>query len=220
MQLEVLFADDDLIIINKPAGLPTLPDGYKKDAPYVGSLLKPVYGRIYFVHRLDKETSGALALARNPETHRALNTQFEQRQTNKVYHALVLGSPEWDEKRIDVPLLPDADRRHRTWLSDLGKPAVTNAKVLERYQGYCLVEAQPETGRTHQIRVHLAYWGLPILGDELYGDEEAVRPEIIERIALHAFELKLEHPRTGEEMTFQAPYPEDFERALALLRHK
>ncbi len=221
----LLYVDEALLVINKPAGLPTLPDGYAPGAPHVRSLLAPEFGRVWIVHRLDRETSGTLVLARTAQAHRSLNDQFAQRQAIKIYHALARipqdvlgGGPDWEEKTISLPLRPDGDRRHRTVIDPLaGKPAVTHLRVLERFRAYALVEARPETGRTHQIRAHLAAVGLPIAGDGLYGGGEE-DPPLLPRLGLHAFSLEFAHPLSGERVRFAAPYPIDFAAALEQLR--
>jgi len=227
----VLWSDDSLLVINKPAGLLTLPDGYQPDAPHLRSVLQPVYGRLWIVHRLDKETSGVVALARSAEAHRALNTQFQQREASKIYHALVSGVPDWEEKEVDAPLLPNGDRRHRTIVDpQRGKQAVTHFHVLERFsQRITLLEAAPKTGRPHQIRAHLAYLGYPILADGLYGGLTVGGPAglgnlaypaiALSRLGLHAWSLEIEHPTTGENLCFVAPYPADFDQALDRLRN-
>jgi RluA family pseudouridine synthase len=221
-----LFSDEHLLAVNKPAGLPVLPDGYDPDVPHVRSLFEPLFGSLWVVHRLDKDTSGVLLLARNSEAHRGLNTQFEQRRTHKIYHALVKGSPTWDEEHITLPLLPDGDRNHRTLVDhEHGKPSSTYLKVLQRMNTYTLVEARPETGRTHQIRVHLASTGFPIAADPLYGDGEPLflshlrndyrkgkgleRP-LLARLGLHAYSLQFEHPALVETMQLEAAYAKDF----------
>jgi 23S rRNA pseudouridine955/2504/2580 synthase/23S rRNA pseudouridine1911/1915/1917 synthase len=230
----VLYADDSLLAVNKPAGLPSLPDGYQAGVPHLRSVLEPVYGRLWIVHRLDRDTSGVIVLARSSQVHRALNTQFQEHQTVKVYHALVAGSPGWDEQRVDAPLLPDGDRRHRSIVdARRGKPAVTEFYLLERFDGYALLEACPKTGRTHQIRAHLAHLGYPIVVDGLYGNGEGIylsalkpgyrggraeEPALLGRLGLHAWSLAFVHPLSGEQVSFNAPYPQDFQTALKRLK--
>jgi RluA family pseudouridine synthase len=230
----LLWIDEDLLAINKPAGLPTLPDGYDPQAPHVKGLLQESFGPLWIVHRLDRETSGVLLLARGPGAHRALSMQFENRAVSKVYHALVGGSPPWEQQRVTLPLRPDADRQHRTLVdAQQGKPAVTNLRVLERFGLYTLMEARPETGRAHQVRVHLASQGLPVTADELYGDGKGVylsqikpryKPSradekpLLGRLGLHALALQLKHPESGQPLTLQAPYPNDFAILLRYLR--
>jgi len=216
----ILYIDESLLVINKPAGLPTLPDGYNPEAPYVRRLLEPEFGRLWIVHRLDRDTSGVLLLARTAEAHRLLNSQFNQRQVSKIYHAIVHGSPDWDTKTVDLRLRVDVGHKHRTAVDPRrGKPAVTGLRVLQRFPGYTLIKAVPATGRTHQIRAHLAAVGHPLLADDLYGNLPAPEADpIIARLALHALLLNIEHPVSYAPLHFKAPYPEDFERALASLR--
>jgi tRNA pseudouridine32 synthase/23S rRNA pseudouridine746 synthase len=229
--LRPLWSDEFLLVVNKPAGLLTIPGGYRSE-PHLKEILEPVYGRLWIVHRLDRDTSGVLVLARSAVAHRALNTQFQEHRTVKVYHALVSGAPEWDERTVDAPLEPNGDRRHRTIVLQFedagkGKPSLTECHVLERFDRYSLIRVIPRTGRTHQIRAHLAYLGLPILADKLYGGrsmksqdrraDPSDQPPIA-RTALHALALTLRHPLTAEPTRFEAPYPEDFAGALCYLR--
>jgi tRNA pseudouridine32 synthase/23S rRNA pseudouridine746 synthase len=215
---EILWADASLLVINKPAGLRSLPDGYDPARPHLRLLLEPQFGRLWMVHRLDKETSGVLLLARSAEAHRALNTMFERHQVRKWYHAIAAGCPEWNEQSVRLPLRPNGDRRHRTVVDhSRGKPAVTHLCLLQRFSSASLIEAQPETGRTHQIRAHLAVLGLPLLGDALYG--APAMPELpLDTLALHAFALELIHPESGQLVRFEAPYPPAFQAALNHLR--
>jgi tRNA pseudouridine32 synthase/23S rRNA pseudouridine746 synthase len=227
---KVISLDDALVVVNKPAGLPTLPDGYHPEAPCLKRLLDESFGRVWTVHRLDKETSGVIVFARSAEAHRLLNSQFDERQTVKTYHALVDGEPTWEEREVDQPLLPDGDRQHRTVVDySAGKPAMTSFRVMERLQVCALLEARPHTGRTHQIRAHLVWLGNPLTMDRLYGSrkprpfsellaEVPGRLPLLERPGLHAWSLELAHPMTGERVGFQAPYPSDFENTLDLLR--
>lgn len=229
-----IYNDEALLVVNKPAGLPVLPDGYDPDALHIRSLLEPHFGRLWIVHRLDKDTSGVLALARSADAHRLLNDQFTAHTVIKRYHALVSGTPDWEQYSVRLPLRPDGDRRHRTVVDHRqGKPAITHLQVLERYHGYTLLEALPETGRTHQIRTHLAALELPIVADKLYGNgqplllssikpdyRQGARPErpLLDRLGLHAWQLEIEHPLDKEQRLFEAPYPKDLHRALSYLR--
>lgn len=230
----IIWSDDDLLVVNKPAGIPTLTDGYDPDAPYLLGLLQQTYERLWIVHRLDRDTSGILVLARTPEAHRELNAQFSGRKVRKTYHALTVGIPSWDEKIVKLPLRPDGDRKHRTVVdSRQGKPASTHFKVIERLGRYALVEAAPTTGRTHQIRVHLASQGFAIAADGLYGDGKGVllseikpgyresrrgESPLLGRLGLHAWMLSFTHPTSGEPRQFEAPYPKDFAATIRQLR--
>jgi len=211
----VLWKDAQLLVVNKPAGLLSLPDGYDSQKPHLRSVLEPTFGRLWIVHRLDRECSGVLALARTAEAHRALNVQFEQRQIVKVYNALVAGDPPWKERVVKLKLRADGDRRHRTIIDTRrGKSAETSFRVLCRFGEHTLVEAIPKTGRPHQIRAHLAAKGFPVVGDALYGDRDHPAHSLMERLGLHACALTLEHPGSGETQRFEAPLPQDFQEIL------
>jgi tRNA pseudouridine32 synthase/23S rRNA pseudouridine746 synthase len=234
MEIDVLYKDDALLVVNKPAGLSTLPDGYNPTLPHIKSLLERKVGPLWIVHRLDKETSGVLILARSADAHRSLNIQFEKHQVSKIYHALLVGNPGWLEHTVSLPLRPNGDRQHRTVIdSQAGKPAITHLKVLERFGHYCLMEAIPETGRTHQIRAHLHALGLSIVGDKLYGkritldDGRSAHQShqhndrligLAEGMGLHAVSIEIYHPLTGEWMKFIAPYPGELMAELEQLR--
>ncbi len=211
--VEVIWIDEHLMVVNKPASLPTLPDGYIKDAPNLIDQLKREYGQVWVVHRLDRDTSGAIVFARSAEAHRALNLKFDTRRVSKSYHALVNGVPDWAEIVVDQSLRADGDRKHRTVIDRVrGKPAVTRLRVMARFRHHALIEALPETGRTHQIRVHLSFAGFPIVADALYGDGQGVAH--LARLGLHARALSFEHPITREPLQFDAPYPDDLASAL------
>jgi RluA family pseudouridine synthase len=233
----VLFRDDDLLVVDKPSGWLSLPDRYDPDAPVVLRDLKEGEGELFVVHRLDKDTSGVLIFARNAEAHRALSEAFETRTVAKTYEAIVRGSPTWDEESCDLPLKVDGDRKHRTIVdAGRGKASRTVFVVRERFRGSGFsaahVEARPETGRTHQIRVHLAALGYPVLCDPFYGSPEPLllskvkgkwkgdawseRP-LISRTALHASVAEFPHPRTGELTRVEAPLPKDMRAALTQL---
>lgn len=224
IEAPILYLDEALLAVNKPAGLLSLPDGYDPVALHLRSLLEPAYGRLWIVHRLDRETSGVILLARSAAAHAALNTQFERRQVSKLYYALVYGSPSWNTTTICLPLRVGVGRRKRTAVDhQAGKPAVTHLQVLERFQSFCLLQAHLETGRTHQIRAHLTAVGHPLLGDSLYtlsGFANNPLARLMQRPALHAGRLEFSHPFTGERMVVEAPYPSDFAETLQKLRQE
>jgi RluA family pseudouridine synthase len=211
--MRIIHLDDRILVLDKPAGLPVLPDGWERDAPYLVKSLEEEFGKVFIVHRLDKVTSGVMVFARDTETHRALNLQFENHQAEKVYHAIVEGNPNWDVKTAKHPLRTNVGHKHRTMVDNKnGKPSETRFKVIKRYQAAALVEAQPMTGRTHQIRVHAYALGHPLLGDILYSASET---DLIARPALHAHSLTIE--LNGERVTFTASYPDDFRATLERL---
>ena len=211
MDFEIIHSDETILIVNKPAGLSVLPEGWDKDAPYLVKLLEEQYGKIRVVHRIDKLTSGVLVFARTAEAHRSLNIQFEKHQVEKKYHAITVGAPKWDGKIAKFPLRVNVGHKHRTMVDDKnGVRAETRFKILKRHPASALVEAAPMTGRTHQIRVHAYALGHPLLGDVLYSAPET---DLIARPALHAYSLTFTHPQTSERLTFSAPYPPDFSNA-------
>lgn len=230
----IIWQDDDLLVINKPAGLLSLPDGYDLAKPHIKSMLTQKYGSLWIVHRLDRQTSGVLVLARNADAHRLLNTQFQERLVKKIYHAVVLGAPSWEQEIVNLPLLLDGDRQHRTVINKAkGSQAVTRFRVLQRFESFSLVEASPETGRRHQIRAHLSAVGLPVAGDELYGRPKHFRSPQLDpseavslegtwlagqRLALHALSIQLTNPASFQQQVFQAPYPADFADFLDRIR--
>jgi RluA family pseudouridine synthase len=213
--MQIIHLDEHILVINKPAGLPVLPDGWEKNAPYLVKMLEEEYGKIFIVHRLDKVTSGVMVFARTAEAHRSLNMQFESHEAEKVYHAIMEGEPKWNEKITKFPLRANVGKKHRTMVdAKNGKPSETRYKILKRYQDGALVEARPMTGRTHQVRVHAYALGHPLVGDVLYN---AMETDVISRPALHAYSLTITHPATNERLTFKAERPEDFVSALERL---
>jgi RluA family pseudouridine synthase len=225
----VIWSDEAVLAINKPAGLRTIRDGYDPNLPHLAGLLEAAYGRVWTVHRLDKETSGIILFARSGVAHRSLNEQFRQRETQKEYRAIVIGYPEWEKTTIALPLKIDGDRKHRTTIDHQhGKAAETGLAVLRTAEGFALLSAFPHSGYTHQIRAHLAAAGLPLLADPLYRSlqpattlqqaaEERSHSLPIRRVALHAFQLSFHHPFSGQPITLAAPYPADFAETVALL---
>ncbi|MDL2322802.1 RluA family pseudouridine synthase [Bacteroidales bacterium OttesenSCG-928-A17] len=233
--LNIVFEDDDLMVINKPPGLVVHPG----HGNYTGTLVnaiawhlkdKPNYDktdpRLGLVHRIDKDTSGLLVIAKNPEAKTHLGIQFYNKTTQRKYQALVWGNVKADEGRIEGNIGRSLrDKMQMTVFSDdeNGKPAVTHYKTLERFGYTTLVECRLETGRTHQIRVHMKHIGHTIFNDERYGGNEILKGNrftkykqfigncfnICPRQALHAKTLGFVHPRTGEELFFESPLPED-----------
>jgi RluA family pseudouridine synthase len=221
--MEVIYFDRWIVVINKPAGLLSIQDGYDLTAPHVRSLIEPEFGPCLVVHRLDKETSGTLLLARTKDAHRNLNIQFEKRMISKDYRAIASGKPTSDQFEINLPLRVNGDRRHRT-IVDIanGKPALSLIKVLYSGLDWSLLSVRPNTGYTHQIRAHLSHVGFPLLGDSLYNPNVAKSStennSHINRVALHSYSLTFIHPFTNQEVTFTSPNPPDFSALLAALK--
>jgi RluA family pseudouridine synthase len=214
--MKIIYEDPYLIIVDKPAGLSVLPDGWEKDSEYLVKMLEEQYETIFIVHRLDKITSGVMVFARDADTHRALNTQFENHDAQKTYHAILEGNPKWDEKIAKHPLRSNVGHKHRTAVDDKnGKPSETRFRIIKRYEESALVEAKPMTGRTHQIRVHAYALGHPLVEDFLYGARDMYG---FGRPMLHAQTLSFIHPATNERVKFSAPHPEDFDAALDVLK--
>lgn len=211
----IIHADDQILVVDKPAGISVLPDGWEPAVPYLVQQLELEFGKLWVTHRLDKITSGVMVFARTAEAHRSLNMQFEKHETQKVYHALCNGLPKWTEHTARHPLRINVGHSHRTMVDHShGKPSVTHFKVLKRYNNCGLLEAVPATGRTHQVRVHAYALGIPLIGDLLYS---APPTDLIARPALHALSLSFTHPETNQRMTFEAPYPDDFNQAISSL---
>ena len=214
--MQIIHKDEDILVINKPADLPVLPDGWDKDAPYLVKMLEEEFNKAWVVHRIDKSTSGIIIFALTAEAHRSLNIQFEKHLVEKTYHAILNGSPKWLDKITKFPLRANVGSKHRTVVDNRnGVRSETRFRILKQNQLSALAEAMPMTGRTHQIRVHAYALGYPLLGDILYSAPET---DIISRAALHAYSLSFDHPTTGERLTFTAPYPEDFQKALRSLK--
>jgi len=213
--MKIIYIDEQILVINKPAGLSVLPDGWEKDSDYVVRRLEEQSGRMFIVHRLDKITSGVMVFARDAETHRALNIQFETHEAQKTYHAILEGNPKWEEKVVKYPLRANVGHKHRTVVDDKnGKPSETHFRIIKRLGEAALVEAKPMTGRTHQIRVHAYALGHPLVEDVLYGARDQYG---LSRPMLHAQTLSFVHPATNERVKFSAPHPADFDEALERL---
>lgn len=223
--MEIFYQDTSILVINKPAGVLCIPDGYDRSIPHIRSILEPDFGKLWIVHRLDKETSGILLLARSEFVHHHLNDQFANREIKKQYAALVYGRCPISFS-IDFPLEVNGDRRHRTVINQQnGKPSKTNIEILDYYEksNCSLVNASPETGYTHQIRAHLFSSGFPILGDLLYCSQESKSYSLsipIQRVALHAQTITFHHPDTGEILSFSSELPGDFIQTISYLENK
>jgi 23S rRNA pseudouridine1911/1915/1917 synthase len=231
--LDILFEDKSLLVLNKPAGMVVHPAAGHEEHTLVNALLHHCAGELSgiggvarpgIVHRLDKETSGCLVVAKNDETHLALSSQFASRKVGKIYHAIIGGELPRDHGEIRAAIARHPSHRKRMAVSDdMGREARTSYRVLERLRCSTLVEAELHTGRTHQIRVHFQHLGYPLVGDETYGQRQNRRFEELvgfaaPRVMLHAFQLAFIHPRTGKKMKFEAPRPADFEDLLKALR--
>ncbi len=235
--LAILYEDDALLVVDKPAGMVVHPAAGNPRGTLVNALqfhcrnLSGVGGvmRPGIVHRLDKGTSGLMVVAKSDEAHQGLSEQFKKRQVYKLYTALVHGSVKQDEGVVDAAVgRHPVERKKMSTASRRGKAALTRWRVLERYGAFSLLEAKIETGRTHQIRVHLASLGHPVVGDSVYGgtkrtiEPPAMRAVLkrLTRQALHAGCLSFTHPVTGREMTFESPLPEDMAEVIRFLREK
>ncbi len=228
LPLEVVYEDSQLIVIDKPAGMVVHPAAGHREGTLVNALLyhcRELAGiggvlRPGIVHRLDKGTSGLLVVAKTELAHRELSQQFRARSVERTYRALVRGRPRADRGSIDAPIgRHPSDRKRFSTRARVARRAVTHWWVEERFQEITLIRVRLETGRTHQIRVHLASVGLPIAGDRVYGGGRRASAELgLARQALHAASLGFEHPQTEERMYFDSELPEDLASVLAGLR--
>jgi RluA family pseudouridine synthase len=234
LECPILLERDDLLIVDKAPGIAVIPERYEEaDGRDIVRMLEPSHGKLYVVHRLDRETSGCLVLARQPEAHRSLSLAFQEGRAEKRYLAFLAGAGCDEAWEADYPLLPDGDREHRT-IVDMarGKPSRSAFRRLKDFGRISLVEARPFSGRTHQIRVHAAASGHPVLCDPLYGSGEPLllsslkrswrgdafeeRP-LIARLALHAASLSIPDPRGGEAISVEAPLRRDMAALLKQL---
>ena len=219
--LDVLFEDDDLIVINKPAGMTVHPGAGQREHTLVNALLSHCAGlsgiggkeRPGIVHRLDKETSGCVVVAKNDVAHRELSKQFAARTVEKIYLALVVGKLREAAGVIDEKIgRHPIDRKRMHVSSRRGRTARTEYRVVRSSDAASLIECRLHSGRTHQIRVHLQHLGHPVLGDKVYAPRFAKK---FPRQMLHAWKLGFHHPRTSQWKTFEAPLPDDFNQAMA-----
>lgn len=240
--LDVLYDDEHLIVINKPANMIVHPGRGNYLGTLAGALqfhfdkLSDVAGkhRAGIVHRLDRDTSGVLVVAKDNQVHHLLSRQFEQRTVEKEYRAIAWGEVQFDRDYIETYVRVSLRNRERMMVCPEGgnaRFAATFYEVIERYHGFTFLRLCPQTGRTHQLRVHLHHLGHPIVADRLYEGKTALKlSDLVERVspeadetfisrqALHALRLSFDHPVTGARLTFEAPLPDDFERALNAVR--
>lgn len=224
LPLDIVYEDDDLVVVNKAKGMVVHPGAGNESGTLVNGLLfhcKTLSGingiqRPGIVHRIDKDTSGLLVCAKTDIAHRGLSAQLEAHSMTRKYMGMCFFGFDADEGTVDAPIARDPKNRLRMAIVSGGKRAVTHYRVLERYKGFTLIEAKLETGRTHQIRVHMASLKRPLLGDRLYG--AAKQPFGLTGQLLHAKLLGFVHPRSGEYMEFSAEAPQEFSDILDKLR--
>jgi len=239
IHLDILYEDDAMIAVNKPAGLLITPDRWDRGIPTIQDMLREYlrkhvdHPNIRLVHRLDKDTSGVVLLAKSVTAQSYLSKQFEKGEVNKTYHAIVKGVVDKDEGVISFPLIESPRKPGTMMVSDKGKQSITLYKVLERFRGFTLVEVNPLTGRTHQVRVHMMASGFPLAIDPFYGDSKPVylsdlkkdykrkgesETPLIGRLPLHAFRISFREPMGKKMLLVEAPLPRDFQHMIKALR--
>ena len=216
--LDIIYEDEDMLVINKEKGIVVHPGNGNPDGTLANAVMAKCKGSLSgiggkirpgIVHRIDKDTSGLIIVAKNDTAHLNLSKQIQDRKVKKTYIALVRGVIKENEATINMPIGRSSKDRKKMAVTKDGKEAITHFKVLKRYNGFTLLEVKIETGRTHQIRVHLSEIGYPIVGDEVYSNGK--NPFGVKGQMLHAEKLELKHPRTGKDLTFEAPVPKYFE---------
>lgn len=233
--MTILHEDESLLVVEKPAGLLTIPDRSGNPDNLYAKLQKK-FGQVYIVHRLDRETSGVLCFARTEAAHRHLSLQFEHHTTDKFYHVLLDGQLHHEEGEIDKPIGEHPSIPGKMAISNSGKPSLTFYRILERFQRFTLAEVLLKTGRTHQIRVHFQSIGYPLAVDAMYGrraalflseikgksyksgKNEAEERPLLDRVSLHASRLRFDHPLSDERLEFKSPLPKDFTATLNQIR--
>ncbi len=232
--VDIIFENDDFVALNKASGMLTIPDRHNEALPSLYKYLQEQYGKIFIVHRLDRDTSGLVLFAKNEASHKYLSQLFEQRKIDKFYLGIITGALNETEGSITEPIAENPYQLGMMVVNKKGKPSVTDFKVVEDYGIYSLVEFKIHTGRTHQIRVHTKFAGHPIICDPLYGDgkpvllssfkkkyklsqhDEEERP-MISRLALHSYKLEFKDAH-GNEHTIEAPLPKDMRALLQQLK--
>lgn len=232
IELDIVYEDDHILVINKPAGLVVHPAAGHADGTLLNALLHHVpdivnVPRAGIVHRLDKDTTGLMVVAKTMQAQTQLVGQLQKRSVSRIYECVVVGVVTAGGK-INAPIGRHGTQRQRMGVMDNGKPAVSHYRVLDRYRSHTHVRVKLETGRTHQIRVHMAHVGFPLVGDPVYGGRfripPAASPSLVDalktfpRQALHARFLELDHPETGERIGWESPLPDDFVWLVSLLK--
>lgn len=231
--IPVIFSDEDIVVVNKPAGLTVIPDRVHTERETVQSILEKKFGKLFVVHRIDRFTSGVLCFARNVEAHRCLSLQFQNHSVQKFYKAIVSGKLTEPQGEVNLPIAENMAKPGTMLIHRRGKDALTLYKVEEQFKNAALLSIEIKTGRTHQIRVHMAYIGHPLLVDDVYSKNEAFyfsaikrnykptneeeRPTL-SRLSLHAYSVAFQHPATKQQISFTAELPKDLETVLKLLR--
>jgi 23S rRNA pseudouridine955/2504/2580 synthase/23S rRNA pseudouridine1911/1915/1917 synthase len=231
-KLDILFENDDLVAINKPSGMLTIPDRFNAELPSLYTSLQKQYDKIFIVHRLDRETSGVVIFAKNEATHKWLSGLFENRTIDKHYLGIVKGTPINKNETINEPIAENQHQKGAMVINKRGKPSITEYEVLDDFGIYSLVKFKILSGRTHQIRVHMKHIGYPIVCDEIYGDgkpilissfkkkfklnrEEEEQP-ILKRLGLHAYQIKFNN-QAGQLLEITAELPKDMKALLQQL---
>lgn len=234
MNLEILYQDDDVVVVNKPAGIPVIPDRFNTEAPSINKMLEAMLDqKIWVVHRLDRDTSGVLCFAKNEVAHKNLSMQFQEHSVGKFYAGLVHGRVAEEQGRIESPIAEHPVVKGKMVVNRKGKASITDYRIVEQWPLHTLLQFQIHTGRTHQIRVHMQSIGHPIVADSLYGNgepfllsgikkkyklstkDEEEKP-LLSRLALHAYRLIFTNMK-GEEISVEAPLPKDISACVQQL---
>ena len=202
--LDIVYRDEDLLVLNKPSGLLSVPGKAPEHQDSLMLRVQRVYPTATIVHRLDMATSGLMLMALNKDSHRHISRQFQDRKTHKTYMARIYAAPEAQQGTIELPLICDWPNRPKQKVDfALGKASSTHWQIIDRHSDHCRVKLTPITGRSHQLRVHMLHLGCPILGDRLYAHEAALA--MAPRLQLHAQDLQIQHPVTERVIQFHAP---------------